>query len=446
MVNDELIYISQKVRLNLNKSQEKVLLENFGRSRFIYNFSVAYFNKTLEESGVILKSSDLKNEFLKSKKDFRFLDNTPISLENKVFDNLNRAIIKVNENSESHFLRFKSVKTITKESFYLSGKEIKISEKPYKKRSYIYFSGLSTPIKIFDKLRFKGERVLFVTFKKEVNKYYASLTYVLNRSSYLSTLNYKVEDNQKAIGIDLGITNFLTTSSGLNIEATRPLQKMENRLKKMYRSLDRKVHPRFKGDPTLKSNNYIKQTFKIASLHKRIKETRNDYLNKVASFLTRNFSAICMENLDIKEMQQKKGIAKAENDLAFFELKKKIKFKSDLFKHTFVLADRFYPSSKRCVKCGSIKEDLSLKDRIYRCPNCGFEIDRDFNAACNLFKYMKKKIGWGTSKFTPIELDKLVNDCIKNKIIYYFQAIGNIQYNDNELLNHGLKVKTLSAY
>ena len=154
--------------------------------------------------------------------------------------------------------------------------------------------------------------------------------------------------------------------------------------------------------------------FKIASLHKRIKETRNDYLNKVASFLTRNFSAICMENLDIKEMQQKKGIAKAENDLAFFELEKKIKFKSDLFKHTFVLADRYYPSSKRCVKCGSIKEELSLKDRVYRCPSCGFEI--------------------------------LVNDCIKNKIIYYFQAIGNAQYNDNKLLNHGLKVKTLLAY
>ena len=59
---------------------------------------------------------------------------------------------------------------------------------------------------------------------------------------------------------------------------------------------------------------------------------------------------------------------------------------------------------------------------------------------------MKKQIGWGTSKFTPIELDKLVNDCIKNRIIYYFQAIGNVQYNDNKLLSHGLKVKTLSAY
>ena len=205
------------------------------------------------------------------------------------------------------------------------------------------------------------------------------------------------------------------------------------------------MHPRFKGDPTLKSNNYIKQTFKIASLHKRIKETRNDYLNKVASFLSRNFSAICMENLDIKEMQQKKAIAKAENDLAFFELEKKIKFKSDLFKHAFVLADRYYPSSKRCVKCGSIKEELSLKDRVYRCPSCGFEIDRDFNAACNLFKYMKKQIGWGTSKFTPIELDKLVNDCIKNKIVYYFQAIGNGQYNDNKPLSHGLKVNSLSS-
>ena len=147
----------------------------------------------------------------------------------------------------------------------------------------------------------------------------------------------------------------------------------------MYRSLDRKVHTRFKSDRTY----YIKQTFKIASLHKRIKETRNDYLNKVASLLTRNFSAICMENLDIKEMQQKKGIAKAENDLAFYEQEKN-KFKSDLFKYIFVLADRFYPSSKRCIKCGSITKDLSLKDKVYRCLSCGFKIDRDFNGTSNL--------------------------------------------------------------
>ena len=159
----------------------------------------------------------------------------------------------------------------------------------------------------------------------------------------------------------------------------------------MYRSLDRKAHPRFKGDPTLKSNNYIKQALKIASLHKRIKETRNDNLNKVASFLTRIFSAICMENLDIKEMQQKKGIAKAENDLAFYELEKN-KFKSDIFMYIFVLADRFYPSSKRCIKCGSIKKDLSLKDKVYRCLSCDFKIDRDFNGTSNLFKYIKNRL------------------------------------------------------
>ena len=111
-------------------------------------------------------------------------------------------------------------------------------------------------------------------------------------------------------------------------------------------------------------------------------------------------------------------------------------FKSDLFKCTLILADRFYPSSKGCAKYVLIKEDAAFKDNVYRDSSCGFEIDRDFNAACNLFKYMKKQIGLGTSKFTPIELDKLVKDCIRNKITYDFQVIGNVQYNDNKLLNH----------
>ena len=84
-------------------------------------------------------------------------------------------------------------------------------------------------------------------------------------------------------------------------------------------------------------------------------------------------------------------------------------FKSDLFKCTLILADRFYPSSKGCAKYVLIKEDAAFKDNVYRDSSCGFEIDRDFNAACNLFKYMR----CAPSKFTPIELDKLVNDLIK---------------------------------
>ena len=101
----------------------------------------------------------------------------------------------------------------------------------------------------------------------------------------------------------------------------------------------------------------------------------------------------------------------------------------------FVEADRFFPSSKRCIKCGNIKGDLNLNDRVYHCDSCGIAIDRDFNAACNLFKYMKNKIGFGTSKLTIAEKDKIINDCIKNDINYSFVEPINVSNSFKNVAN-----------
>ena len=428
MFDNEYIYISQKVRLMPNKSQINVLTDFFNKARFIHNLAVTYYNKKLEETGEMLKAPILQSLYLKNKPQYEFLKDVSPTLQNKIFANLSIAIGKRMTNKEANkFLFFKKKKTILYESFYLGKSEFSLVEKPNKKHHYIYFKGLGSSIKIQDKLRFKEAIPLFVTFKKELNKYYASITYKVKKDDYLSSLKYKIENNEKAIGIDLGINQFITTSCGLTIGAERPLLKSEKRLKMLYRRLDKKEHPRFKGDTTKKSNNYLKLSFKIAKLHNRIKKIRNDHLNKVSSVLVRNFAAICMEDLSVKELQKSKSFAKNEQDIAFYNLQTKIAYKSKLANHKFILANKYFASSKLCVKCGHIKEDLTLFNRVYRCPNCGFEIDRDFNAACNLFKYMKKIIGWGTSKFKPFELDKLVKDCDKNNLNYYFQSLGNNQ-------------------
>lgn len=91
----------------------------------------------------------------------------------------------------------------------------------------------------------------------------------------------------------------------------------------------------------------------------------------------------------------------------------KMPFKSDLFKRILILEDRFYPSPKGCAKYVLIKEDTAFKDRVYRGPSCGIGIDLDFNTTCNSFKCIKKN-RMELTKFTHIELDKLINDCIKN--------------------------------
>ena len=92
----------------------------------------------------------------------------------------------------------------------------------------------------------------------------------------------------------------------------------------------------------------------------------------------------------------------------------------------FMRADRYYPSTKRCYKCGNIKDNMLLSDRVYRCENCGTIIERDFNAACNLFKYMKSIIGRGTSKLTSAEKEKISKDCVNNNLRFYFVEPENV--------------------
>ena len=135
-----------------------------------------------------------------------------------------------------------------------------------------------------------------------------------------------------------------------------------------------------------------------------------------------------MEDLELQDLVKKRSFARLSQDLSFGDLRDKIQYKGNLLGRTVVIADRFFPSSKRCVKCGHINSELKITDRIYRCEKCGFEIDRDLNAACNLFKYMKNITGWGTSKLTVDEMNKLKADCEKYKIIHNFQpSVSNIK-------------------
>ena len=277
-------------------------------------------------------------------------------------------------------------------------------------------------------MRFPTGIPLSVVIKKEYDKYYAGITFKLKREDYINSLTYKVEDTNKAIGIDLGAKQYITTSCGLNIEADRPLSKLLKREAFLNRALNRKVHPLCKGDTTPKSKNYIKYSKKLGKLHKKIRNIRQDNLNKISTLLVKNFGAICMEDLELQDLVKKRSFARLSQDLSFAELKNKIQYKGNFLGRTVVIADRFFPSSKRCVKCGHINSELKITDRIYRCEKCGFEINRDLNAACNLFKYMKNITGWGTSKLTVDEMNKLKADCEKYKIIHNFQpSVSNIK-------------------
>ena len=443
---EEYIFTAQKVRLDPNKAQVEVLENLFGQSRFIFNFGVKYFNSVSKTEKAKLNGDLIRNIYLKRKKEFEFLNGIDINLENKVFQNLNKAIqvAKARKKKEDPLL-LKFKKKYLSNAFYLKGSSISIKVKESSVKNFIYFNGLASPIKILDKLRFHG-KIISCTFKKVDNKYYVAIIFKLPKSYFENKHTFEFLRNGKMIGIDVGLKNTLTTSCGLVIDAPLFLIKNLRHLKHLNKDLQRKSLVLQEDGTYKKSKNYLRMQQKLAKFYLKAFNKRENYNNKVASVLVRNFDGICMENLEIEDLMHRKFFSRKNNDIAFGNLKLLIKNKCDsITGRIFVEAEKYYPSSKRCVKCGAIKQNLDLSDRIYRCDNCGAVIDRDFNAACNLFKYMKKKIGSGTSKLTIAEKDKLINDCIKNGINYSFVEPINVSNSFKNIANQANSLKRIET-
>ena len=137
-----------------------------------------------------------------------------------------------------------------------------------------------------------------------------------------------------------------------------------------------------------KTNNIEREKEKLKKLYNRQNNIRNNYLHQTTHQLISLFPCcVTMENLDVRKMMKNKCLSKLIRDQKFGEFIHQMKYKCEQNGISFVQADRFYPSSKICSHCGSVKKDLKLSDRVYICDNCGLVIDRDYNAAINLMKY-----------------------------------------------------------
>ena len=190
----------------------------------------------------------------------------------------------------------------------------------------------------------------------------------------------------EGIGIDLGLKDFAIISNGKtyrNINKSAGLKKFEKQLIREQRSLSRKYENLKKGESTQRAN-IQKQKLKVQKLHHKMDNIRNDYINKtIAEIVKTKPSYITIEDLNVKGMMKNRCLSKAVASQKFYEFRKKLKAKCDEKGIELRVADRFYPSSKTCHHCGSVKKNLKLSDRIYRCE-CGYVADRDLNAALNL--------------------------------------------------------------
>ena len=228
-------------------------------------------------------------------------------------------------------------------------------------------------VRIREELRYSGE-ITKVVISKYNDKWYASIT--VRR---LDSSNYQHQpalfDDKAPIGIDVGINTLATCSNGDTYDNPRPLKRYERKLARANRRLSR----RQKG-----SQNWFKAKFMLTAVHARIANIREDAHHQATLRIVRKASAIGIETLKVTNMLKNRKIAKALSDSALGGFLTKLKYKANRRGIPITEAPQFFASSKTCSNCGYKKADLTLSDRTYQCSECGFECDRDLNAAINL--------------------------------------------------------------
>jgi len=230
---------------------------------------------------------------------------------------------------------------------------------------------LKTRIDLRQPIRLNG-KLKQVTISKKAGRYFAS--FLIDTDEY----NPNDVDRQPSVGVDFGIKSLAVLSNGEVYENYKLLKSNLRKLQKLQKDLSRKV----KG-----SNNYAKAKLKIQKLHFLIARQRAAIAHQLSNYLTKTFDRIVIEDLNVKGMIKNRKLSQAIADVGWGMIRQFIEYKAKLRNCIVVIADRFFPSSKTCSNCGEVKKNLTLKDRIYSCESCGFEIDRDLNAAINLNNY-----------------------------------------------------------
>lgn len=386
-----------KVMLLPNNKQRTKLFECAGVARWAYNFALAAQQENHKNGGKFLSDGELRKRLteLKKQKEYDWL--------NKYSNNITKQAIKDACQSYKNFFegrtkfpKFKSKKR-SRPSFYVDTAKIKITDTHVKleklttskksnkqKLNYIKLAE-KCRIPIGNNTKYSNPRVTF-----------DGLNWWL--SIGVEEVEAKNQNYTEGIGIDLGVKDLAVVSSGQkfkNINKLSKVKKLEKRLKRLQRKLSKKYELnkiQIEGGEFRyrKTNNIKKLEFLVLKAHRRLKNIRHNYIHQITTSLVKTKPEyVVMENLNTCGMLKNRKLSKAVQEVTFHEFKRQMGYKCAWNGIKFILADRFYPSSKTCSRCGAIKDKLSLSERTFICDECGYEIDRDLNASINLKNYGK---------------------------------------------------------
>nr|WP_235213067.1 transposase [Alkalihalobacillus alcalophilus] len=194
-----------------------------------------------------------------------------------------------------------------------------------------------------------------------------------------------LEKTDSSIGIDLGITDFAVFSDGHKMDNHTFTAKMEKKLRREQRKLSRRaLQAKNKGMNLLDAQNYQKQKRKVARLHERVRNQRDDFLHKLSTDIIKNHDVICIEDLNTKGMLRNHKLAKSISDVSWTAFVLKLEYKAKWYGKTIVKISRWFPSSQICSECGHQEGKKSLEIRDWTCPICHKHHARDINASQNI--------------------------------------------------------------
>ena len=372
---------SFKTEINPTEEQKARIRRTIGTCRYVYNFYLGH-NKALHDNGEKFMTGKsfslwLNNEYIPNNPDKTWIREVYSKAVKKSIEDGCTAFTRFFKH-QSDFPKFKKKgKSDVKMYFVRNNPKdcqcerhrlkiptlgwVRIKEKGYiptTKDGYMIRSG---------------------TVSVKAGRFYVSVLVEIPDVNIDNNLN-------EGIGIDLGLKDFAIVSNGKtyrNINKSAGLKKLEKQLIREQRSLSRKYENLKKGESTQRAN-IRKQKLKVQKLHHKMDNIRTDHINKtIAEIVKTKPSYITIEDLNVKGMMKNRCLSKAVASQKFYEFRTKLKAKCDENGIELRVADRFYPSSKTCHHCGSVRKNLKLSDRIYRCE-CGYVADRDLNAALNL--------------------------------------------------------------